>query len=206
MLAIGHDYPNYGHAEGELSGDYRFAPSMCKPPGGPVGRISESDDTATHGSKLYTMYARDRAEYMSLYWAKRYADTKELGDLRKPQPVGQIIVKESFTPREVSNYDSRSQGIGPAVRDGKYFLPGERRDLFVMVYLGPDIKGTDNGWVYGTLTPDYRQVTSAGLVNNCMKCHDSAPDGRLFGLPLTKEDESEMRYYRKPATEPTTSP
>ena len=206
MLAARHDYPNYGHAEGELSGDYRFAPGLCRSPGGPVGRFSDSDDLATHGGKLYTLYARDRAAYISLYTAKKYADLKELGDLRQPQPVGQVIVKESFTPREMPSDAPRSQGIGPAVRDGRSYLPGGRRDLFVMINLGPDVKGTDDGWVYGTLTPDYCRVSSAGLVGNCMKCHDSAPNGRLFGLPLTPEDASEKRSSNTSNKKPTTTP
>jgi hypothetical protein len=42
---------------------------------------------------------------------------------------------------------------------------------------------TDDGWVYGTLTPDGKTVTGVGRLENCMGCHQKAPHGRLFGLP-----------------------
>ena len=48
------------------------------------------------------------------------------------------------------------------------------------------MEGTDAGWIYGTLTPDGKTVTSAGRVQRCMDCHDVAPHDRLFGLQKTK--------------------
>ena len=50
----------------------------------------------------------------------------------------------------------------------------------------PQTPGTDEGWVYGTVTPDGQQVTSAGRVESCMMCHQGAPHDRLFGLPEKK--------------------
>jgi hypothetical protein len=51
-----------------------------------------------------------------------------------------------------------------------------------MFKLEPGTPGTDAGWVYGTVTPDGKQVTSAGRVESCMGCHQDAPHDRLFGL------------------------
>jgi len=48
--------------------------------------------------------------------------------------------------------------------------------------LAADTPGTDDGFVYGTVTPDNKRVTSAGRVARCMGCHDNAPHERLFGL------------------------
>ena len=46
----------------------------------------------------------------------------------------------------------------------------------------PRTIGTDNGWVYGTVTSDGKTVTSAGRVATCMNCHKEAKHDRLFGL------------------------
>ena len=45
-----------------------------------------------------------------------------------------------------------------------------------------DTPGTDEGWVYGTVTADGKTVTSAGRVASCMKCHVQAKNDRLFGI------------------------
>ena len=182
MLAVWHDYPAYGHAEGELSGDYRFAPGLCRPPGGPEGRISESRDGKTHGAKLYVMYARRRDSYMEL----NYALVMKLAD-KVVAPEGdpaadQIIVKESFEPIEIGPNEWVGQGLHPAAREGKRYLPGARRALFIMANLGRNVKGTDEGWVYGTVRGEGQSVSSAGQVANCVECHATAPFGRLFGL------------------------
>jgi hypothetical protein len=52
-----------------------------------------------------------------------------------------------------------------------------------MFKLDPSTPGTDRGWAYGTVTADGKQVTSAGRVESCMRCHRKAPHDRLFGLP-----------------------
>jgi hypothetical protein len=42
--------------------------------------------------------------------------------------------------------------------------------------------GTDEGWIYGTVTSDGKAVTSAGRVESCMTCHQTGTVDRLFGL------------------------
>lgn len=59
--------------------------------------------------------------------------------------------------------------------------PLTRSDLFIMAKLDPKTAGTDQGWVYGTVTPDGKTVTAAGRVESCMKCHQAARHDRLFG-------------------------
>ena len=71
----------------------------------------------------------------------------------------------------------------PAQKDGRQFGPGERHALFVMLELPDRPAGTDEGWIYATVAPDMKTVTSAGLLSSCMGCHRDAPKGRLFGLP-----------------------
>jgi hypothetical protein len=49
-----------------------------------------------------------------------------------------------------------------------------------------DMPGTDAGWIYATITPDGKTLTSAGRVQQCMDCHEAAPHDRLFGIQTTK--------------------
>ncbi len=51
-----------------------------------------------------------------------------------------------------------------------------------MYKTAPFAPGTDDGWVYGTVTADGKTVTSAGLVESCMSCHREAPRDRCFGI------------------------
>jgi cytochrome P460 len=149
-----------------------WAPELCrlqvsKP------RISASDDADTHGGKLYFLYAKDRAAYMA-------SATKE-------QPVGQVIVKESWTPVEVGEINE-PPGTTPAVghdfaeRGGKFWKPGEKHGLFVMMKLAPETNGTDAGWVYATTNADGTAVHEVGRLASCMACHDKGTHDRMFGL------------------------
>lgn len=79
--------------------------------------------------------------------------------------VGQTIVKESWIPDTSQTPKPDRQG-----------------DIFIMTKIDPATKNTDNGWIYGTVTPDGKTVTSAGRVESCMKCHLEAKNDRLFGL------------------------
>lgn len=84
---------------------------------------------------------------------------------KKTPQVGQAIVKESWHP-DSSNPPK----------------PEKQSDLFIMTKLDQAIKDTDEGWIYGTVTPDGKTVTSSGRVESCMKCHIQAKNDRLFGL------------------------
>jgi Cytochrome P460 len=109
----------------------------------------------------------------------------------EPNPVGQTIVKEAWVPEEVKE-DDRSQetaNIPHARKDGRLYRASRKAALFIMFKLDPSTPGTDQGWVYGTVTPDGKQVTSVGRVASCMHCHERAPHDRLFGLPNSKKEE-----------------
>lgn len=67
--------------------------------------------------------------------------------------------------------------------DGARYRAKRRSGLFVMLKLEPGTEGTDQGWVYGTLSPDGKMVTSAGRVASCMACHTKDTHDRVFGLP-----------------------
>jgi hypothetical protein len=187
---------------------HRWAPEDCRIPPPPQARTSASTDETTHGRKLYSVYARDRHAYARL-------------TTDKPAAVGQVVVKQSWVPEEVTGDEAaaalaaakkgwflwvppkgaapkparpegtpesvRDDGFNPyVVRDGKVFKAAKQSDLFVMLKLDPRTPGTDDGWVYGTVSPDGKTVSSAGRVESCMKCHVEAKSDRLFGLPAEK--------------------
>ena len=134
-------YPSYGRVDDVR----RWAPMMCKTPAPAPPRVSASRDPETHGRKLYYLYAKNREAYRMV---------REL-----PQPVGQVLVKESWVP-------------------GK---PLTRGPLFVMMKTGE--ADSDEGWVYATFTPDGKTITASGKIASCMECHQSArTNDRLFGV------------------------
>jgi hypothetical protein len=142
-------------AWGRVDVEPRVAPTDCAAPPlpGPPTRVRESAATSgEHSQKVYFMWASHRTDYLH--------PGTEL-------PRGMTIVKESFELAHAA--------------DGK-LATGARKDLFVMTKVGgADAAGTDDGWIYGTVTPD-GQVSSEGRVASCMGCHAHATHERLFGM------------------------
>lgn len=160
LLDIAGKYESFGKVD-DMS---RWAPWLCSAPPPPKARVSKSADTGTHGRKVYFLYAKERDAYMKL----------------SANQVGQIIVKESWMPpAEVGNGNSAEN---MSTTTGSAKVPTQKKDLFIMMKLDPAIANSDDGWVYGTVTPDGKTVTSAGRVQSCMSCHTNAQHGRLFGL------------------------
>jgi len=170
-------------AWGRVDDERRWAPELCRPPRPAEARESQSEDPKTHGQKLYSLFAKDRKGYLL--------------SGKQANPVGQVIVKQSWVPIEVLddgrplNEKAVNNGRGtagdtfvPYVRkDGKLYKAETQAELFVMMKLDPKTPDTDQGWIYATVTPDGSKATSAGKVESCMRCHAKAKDDRLFGLP-----------------------
>jgi hypothetical protein len=177
VRAIATTYLTWGRVDDEL----RWAPFLCRQPLPGVARPSESNDPATHGQKLYSVFARHRDNYPA-----------------GPQ-LDQAVVKQSwkaelvtgpdasFSPnsyRSDPSDDGGSDHFYPyATQDGGVYRAAEPAGLFIMFKLDPATAGTDLGWVYATVSPA-GQVTSTGRVASCMGCHEpSATHERLFGVP-----------------------
>jgi hypothetical protein len=161
----------------KVDGRMRVAPALCAPamPAQPEHRVSRSDDESTHGRKLYTLYALKLEPGPASYVRQSMPN-----DALEPV-MGQIVVKESWIAEEAkSGSHAPTDAVGP---DGKRYKPGAKGPLFVMFQTDPNDPLADHGWIYGTLTPDGKTVTGVGRLENCMKCHQTAPHGRLFGLP-----------------------
>ena len=183
------NYISYGRIDDQM----RWAPGMCAMPRPASAHLSKSQDDATHGRKLYSILAKDRRGYL-----------RTLGGMQDAA-VGQVIVKESWEPKEVHNAPgpfeyrratprpqkdgSRADLSGldadhfnPYLRgaDGKMFEASQKHGLFIMIKMAPTTPGTDLGWVYATTDAKGRLV-EAGAVASCMECHQQAKTDRLFG-------------------------
>jgi hypothetical protein len=151
LLEIARSYESYGRVDDE----FRLANADCRAAVAtePDLPISSSNDLATHGRKLYRLYAKEQTDSGSYIVAG------------EANPVGQVVVKESWT-------------LEP---------PREKAELFIMYKLDPETPDTDEGWVYGTVTGDGAALISGGRLASCMSCHLEAPHDRLFGLPHERE-------------------
>jgi hypothetical protein len=171
--AIAAEYRSWGRVDDEL----RWAPSLCRIPLPGVARMSESDDVATHGQKLYSVFAKMRDAYPD-----------------GPQ-LGQVVVKESWTAERVTDpaatYDPQAPRSYPDGGDHFYpyarkgtetFRAGAPAGLYIMMRVDPATPSSDEGWVYATITAA-GEVTAAGRVASCMGCHVQADHERLFGVP-----------------------
>lgn len=177
MAAAFRDYRAWGRVDDEL----RWAPWLCRMPMPGRARMSAAEDGG-HARKLYSVLAKDHG---------RYPRSQE-GQL-VPQPVGQVVVKESYHPEPVksanrpsvlSHQDQPIEGdhFHPYASDGKQLYHAARMaGIYVVLKVPEGTAGTDAGWLYGTVTAE-GEVTSAGRVASCMGCHVTAPHERLFGL------------------------
>ena len=198
LRAIARTYKTYRHVEFAVAA---WAPAYCRAPipykdfRPGEAHPSTSKDKNTHGQKLYFLFARDRQAYLQA--------------AAKPQPQGQVIVKESWTPKAATEEErtlflsrasrSYAEGIPFARRDGKLYRTDTQGELFIMFKTAAGKADTDQGWVYGTVTPDGKTVTSAGRVASCMNCHKAAKHDRLFGLP---GELAKMPFDAKPLPPP----
>jgi hypothetical protein len=162
LLEIARTYKGYGNVDNHL----RWAPTDCLIPPD-VLHYSASKDKATHGGKIYALFAQPCAK--GSYLPARGGAA----------PVGQVVVKEAWRSEEVTQWVSE---LGHVQKDGRRYRAGRQAELFIMYKMDPETPDTDQGWVYGTVSSDGKRVLSAGRVESCMNCHRDAPHDRLFGV------------------------
>jgi len=173
ILEFARDYISWGRVDDE----WRWAPGLCRIPQPGIAHQSMSNDPNTHGQKLYSLFAKNWANYPN-----------------GPHD-GQVVVKQSWKVEEVTGPDASFKPpiTGGAIDadhfypyakdpDGGIFHATELAGLYIMFKLDPSTPESDEGWVYATVLPDGK-VTSAGRVASCMGCHESsATHERLFGV------------------------
>jgi hypothetical protein len=171
LLRLANEYKGWGNVDNR----FRVAPVFCAAPdfGPPLPRLSVSTDTETHGRKIYLLFVRKKDEYLELKEGQKVS-------------VGQTVVKESYVAEEITSSSQRlpnNSQLPDVIKNQIRYRATKPADLFIMTKMPADRPGTDEGWVYGTVTPDAKTVTSAGKVESCMECHQRAKHDRLFGLP-----------------------
>jgi len=177
LLEIAREYLDYGRVDDGT----RWSPLDCalRPS---LARFSDSNDAATHGRKIYYLFARDRDAYVA--------------GIDKTQPIGQVIVKEAWHPVPApkgSNgvelprtptggidvpaipTDRGGMHVPYAKQDGRIFTTGAKSGLFIMLKQA-------EGWVYATVAADGSRVLQAGRIASCIGCHRDAKPDSLFGL------------------------
>jgi hypothetical protein len=175
------EYKKWGRVDDEL----RWAPDLCRMPMPAKPHASRAAE-GEHAKKLYSLFARDHLAYV-MFEAKREASP------------GQIVVKESYRPELVASpttaernpfwnranepqFDPTPDHFRPYAHgaDGKLYRAAEVLGLYVVLQKPKDTPGTDDGFVYATLTSK-GEITAAGRVASCMGCHVEATHGRFFG-------------------------
>jgi hypothetical protein len=164
--AVAAEYAAWGRVD-----ELRWAPFLCRIPQPGVARVSASDHVATHGQKLYSIFAKNHAAYPN------------------GPHTDQVIVKEAWTVTLVTDatfeYDPearRSYGDGGdhfyeyARKDGLLYRAAERAGIYIMHKLDPCTADTDSGWVYATV--DTSGKIAAGAIGSCMTCHQALVPGR----------------------------
>lgn len=193
LLRVAKDYRDWDR----VSDHAHMSPTLCWAPPPEGAQRSESKDDSTHGKKLYHLYCSMPDEYSSVPFGQVDAYSREQpGNPTKAVfSAGCALVKESWTALEVpidsvpkvppsaadARETRREYPVNYLVEQGKAWKMGEQKDLFIMLRAPNGTEGTDEGWVYGTVTPDGSKVTSSGRVESCMHCHEDAKFERLFG-------------------------
>jgi hypothetical protein len=196
LRTIAKEYKAYRRVSAEL----HWSPAMCRMPEAPAVKLSAAPDGSPHGRKLYFLYARDGDAYDTM--SRHGLDDKNQPVADAPacsNPVGQAVVKEAFTPvpaaSELDHYKELKQLFyadpkGPSTKELERYAhddhdelvrAGDLAALFVMLKLEPATKGTDRGWVYATINPDLSTITSMGVIESCMNCHEQTDRDRLYG-------------------------
>lgn len=124
-----------------------------------------------HGNKLYKLYIKDSVAYFD--------------HLIKKQPLGQVLVKETWNTRPVSGDSLSRTAIAMQNRnDGKWYVPTTVSELFIM-YKEKERPGNDKGWVYAIVNLERKkqkpEVITTGKISTCMSCHKATKYDRLFG-------------------------
>ncbi len=162
LAAIARGYAAWGRVDDEL----RWAPWLCRQPRPSLPRLSAAA-SGGHTQKVYFLYARDRAAYLSRSASRL-----------------QVIVKESWTHRPVDlTHATQIHATHLVARtpEGATVEPDQPAGLFVMMRVDARDPRSDQGWIYGTVSPD-GEVTSSGRIAACVGCHVAAGPGRLFGI------------------------
>jgi hypothetical protein len=134
--------------------------------------ISKADSIKSlHGDKLYKLYVKDAESYNNGHG--------------KQQPIGQVLVKETYNVEEVSKDKiAKNEFIIQSKKNAKWYKPTTISELFIM-YKEKESLANDKGWVYGIIDMEGKKknpvVLSNGKISSCISCHKETKYDRIFG-------------------------
>ncbi len=178
LLAIAERYGSFSRVDGTW-----WSHLDCSAPPAEPSHMSNAAAGSAHGRKVFTLQIYDFETYARETGGR--PEPPRSARAGKGPPVAgveQALVKVSYEPTEEPGNPRMMFPPAPATFQGKKYYPGEQKDLFIMYRPSDKSVATDAGWLYGTVSPDGKTVTSAGFVKNCMDCHEDAPHGRQFGV------------------------
>ena len=124
---------------------------------------SRSTDSTTHGGKVFRLRIKDDSNYAY--------------DLA--QPTGQTIVMATYDYTQ--SRTTLGEGKSLKMNDSLHLVPATPRNYYIMFKSNATDYKTDNGWVYGIVTPDGKKVLQKGLIASCMRCHSESKTDRTLG-------------------------
>lgn len=153
-------YASWGVVDNQM----HWAPGLCALPATGVLHSSVAPAGQAHGEKVFLLRAFDAMAYWKATPVKsRLPATlaRDADPLTSRADVRQVLVKESFAPKP------QDSGLGarylPAKKGDAYFGAGDPLGLYVMAQLAPDTPGTDDGWIYATVSAA-GEITAAGVI------------------------------------------
>jgi hypothetical protein len=218
LVEIAKNYKNYERADRF----FRFAPIDCRAPTAQVPqlRLSQSSDPATHGRKLYTVFANnlhwDSAGRTKTYlppFPLKYSGAKREPP-RQPAPVGQVVVKEAWSFTEIDDQEyqkitSEQKNAADSAKDkngwttfdhGKDLLPvaynSARQNEKPKYYKGTSIAGLFIMTKFKPRTPDTDAGWIYGTVDADLKTVTSV--GKVANCMKCHQDAPHDRLFGLP--------
>lgn len=174
LIQIAKEYKQYSLYN---NGEDKWTIQMCAP----HSQTTKIDDYhfsrtkathSPHGDKLYKLFVK---------YINPYQDT-----MVKNQPLGQVLVKETWKVKEVNKDSAQLAGLSikQSKNDGKWYTPTTVSELFIM-YKEKTNNTNDQGWVYGIVNLEKPEknaaVLSSGKISTCISCHQETKYDRMFG-------------------------
>ena len=180
LLKIANEYQNYFRYDDVVndSSDLKWTIQLCAPAyiNDPIIdslHFSKSNPLVSqHGNKLYKLYVKNLNSYSN--------------PTKKIQPLGQIIVKETWNVRKIrkGRIAKNNRAIKQSKNDGKWYTPTTRSELFIM-YKEQKSEKNDEGWVYGIVSLGTNKskttILENGKISSCINCHKDTKYDRIFG-------------------------
>lgn len=123
---------------------------------------SRSDDTGNHGQKIFKLFVKDDNAYA----------------YKTPQPDGQVLVKATWHATKTNNPEKHKGLL--QLNDSLYLKPADKAEYFIMYKAGKVNYPTDEGWIYGIVSSDGKEVIKKGLIQSCISCHKESQSDRML--------------------------